>query len=100
MTVDDLRRLGGDRQLSLSRGRDPMLARKVGYVSGQRLARQAAQTSTSSKCHQAGGSSAGAWPTLMLFSDEGVVISPPANSDGYDHEEIDAEDTASGSIGA
>ncbi|MEM9663998.1 MAG: serine hydrolase domain-containing protein, partial [Bacteroidota bacterium] len=47
-----------------------------------------------------GGSSIGARSMLMLFPDEGVVISLLANSDGYDHKEIDAEAIAAGFIDA
>ncbi|MEL6770727.1 MAG: serine hydrolase domain-containing protein [Bacteroidota bacterium] len=47
-----------------------------------------------------GGSSVGARSMLMLFPDEGVVIALLANSDGYDHKEIDAEAIASGFIEA
>ncbi|MEO0558772.1 MAG: serine hydrolase domain-containing protein [Bacteroidota bacterium] len=47
-----------------------------------------------------GGSSVGARSMLMLFPDEGVVISLLANSDGYDTKEIDTEAIASGFIDA
>ncbi|MEM6785473.1 MAG: type IV secretory system conjugative DNA transfer family protein [Bacteroidota bacterium] len=53
MTADELRRLGDERQLILSRGEDPVLARKVRYFSDRRLARRAAKKSTSSEHRRA-----------------------------------------------